>query len=373
MHSGETTRVAVIMAGGSGERFWPLSRKNRPKQLLRLTDPMHTMLDQSIACIAPFLPPPQIYVQTGAHLQEAIREAGLPIPRENILAEPCKRNTSGCLAWAAAHMLAQYGGDGRNISMAILTADHAIGDPPLFRATVDAALTAAEGEPVLVTLGIVPARPATGYGYIQVEHGPAAVDTPGGIPVLSVKAFHEKPTVETAQQYLDADGYYWNSGMFFWRISAFLEELDETRPELSLAVRDMAAAMAGGDERAARRVFEGLENISIDFALMEKARRVAMVPASFPWDDIGTWTALERTRDADASGNVSQGDPVLIDCTNAIVYNADGAGRMAVSVIGVDGLVVVTTHDAVLVVPKDRSEEVKKAVEELRRRGSGHV
>jgi len=362
----KTQRVAVIMAGGAGERFWPLSRKEHPKQLLRLTSETETMLHEAVARSAPLIPPAHIYVQTMGHLMHPIREAAVGVAPENVIAEPCKRNTAGCLIYAAAHMIAKYGED-VEISMAVLTADHVIGDADAFRATVDAALRTAEREEVLVTIGVPPTRPATGYGYIQA--GAEQRDT-GALPV---QAFHEKPSLERAQEYLDAGNYYWNSGMFFWRVSTFLKELDAANPEMAEKARAIAMAMRAGDTERAQRTFEALENISIDYALMEKSRHVTMVPAPFPWDDVGTWAALERTREPDSSGNVTQGGPVLVNCRDSIVYNAEGVERMAVSVVGMDGVVVVVTADAVLVVSKDHTEDVKKAVQELEKRGSSQL
>lgn len=353
-------RVAVIMAGGSGERFWPLSRLNLPKQLLRLTSETDSMLAEAVQRIAPMIDPEHVYVQTAAHLRDAILEAGIGIPAENVLTEPCKRNTSGCLAYATAHLLAKYGPD---FSMAILTADHVIDHADRFRETVAEALRAAEEEQALVTIGITPTRPATGYGYVQ-----ARMEAAEAQDVFSVEAFHEKPNENSAQRYLDAGTYFWNSGMFFWTASAFLGELDGANPKLALATRQMAEAMKAGDDARVRRIFEGLEDLSIDYALMEKARRVAMVRAQFAWDDVGTWASLDRTRPADAQGNVTFGEPVLVDCRNAVVYNAPGKQRMAVGVVGMENVVVVATEDAVLVLPKDRAEEVKRIVQELKRR-----
>jgi len=359
-------RVAVIMAGGSGERFWPLSRRNQPKQLLALSRPDQTMLEEAVERIAPLIPREHVYIQTAAHLADAVKAAGLNLPQQNIIAEPCKRNTAGCLSYAVAHMVAQYGG--APVSMAVLTADHLIGDEALFRKTIDLALRTGEEESVLVTLGVAPDYPSTGYGYI---HAGAALERMGA-GVRLVQRFQEKPALETAQEYVASGEYFWNSGMFFWTTEAFLREADGACPVFSGAARAMAAAMAANDAAAVRTAFEALPSISIDYALMEKASRVAMVRAEFPWDDLGTWAALERTRTPDAAGNVTQGDPVLIDARGCIVYNAPGAAKMSVALVGVEDLVVITTADAVLVVPKHRTEEVKRAVEALAQ-GDAHT
>lgn len=367
----DMTRVAVIMAGGSGERFWPLSRRLRPKQLLALTTRSETMLGEAVSRIAPLIPPEHVYVVTGEHLVIPIRETRVGIPDENVIAEPCKRNTSGALAYAAAHLLARYGGDGTNLSMAVLTADQLIAQPDLFRKTVAAALSAAERENALVTMGIVPTRPETGYGYIQIAKG--AEPLPGigdGIAVFPVTAFREKPNKEQAEDFIATGRYFWNGGMFFWKVSVFLDELTSARSELAQSTVDMAEAMKTGDTDRVRGVFEGLENISIDYALMERAKRVLMARAEFPWDDVGAWTSLDRTHEHDTKGNVVVGDAVVVDSEDCIVYNHPGPDKMAVSVVGIEGLAVVVTEDAVLVIPKERAQDVRHAVEELKRRGS---
>ena len=365
-HPKRVERVAIIMAGGAGERFWPLSRQDQPKQLLCLTSPEHTMLDEAVARVAPLIPTEDVYVQTSARLRSAIAGAGLGVPAENLIAEPLRRNTSGCLSYAAAYVMAHYGADSESITMGVLTADHDIGDVKGFRETIGVALDAAEREAQLVTIGIVPTRAATGYGYIEVDGGSVAVGH--GPTVHKVGSFHEKPDLELAEEYLAGGNFFWNSGMFFWRISTFLSELDDACPSLATATREMSAAMSAGDEKEVLRIFEGVENISIDYALMERAKNVAVVRATFPWDDVGTWASLGRSRSVDGSGNVLQGDPVVLDCRGSIVYNASGAEKMAVGVVGMEDVVVVVTDDAVLVVPKDRTEDVKRVVQSLQER-----
>ncbi|MCH7958805.1 MAG: mannose-1-phosphate guanylyltransferase [Candidatus Hydrogenedentes bacterium] len=357
------------MAGGSGERFWPVSRRNRPKQLLRLASETKTMLEQAIDRLGPLFTPERIFVVTSEELAPSIREAGVGIPDKNVLAEPCKRNTAGCLVYAAAHLLARFPDD-PELSMAVVTADHRIGDEEVFLETVDVALNVAEQESVLVTHGITPTHPDTGYGYIQIDKSTSSPIAPDAIPVHPAIDFQEKPDLETAKKYLDTGDYLWNSGMFFWRLDVFLSELDQATPDLSDAVRGMAAALGEGDEKRVRELFEGLDNISIDYALMEKSKNVAVVRANYSWEDIGVWTSLERTRERDARGNVTQGDPVLVDCDNCIVYNDVGADEIAVSVVGVQDLIVAVSRDGILVIPKDCAQDVRLAVEELKRRNA---
>ena len=361
-------RAAVIMAGGSGERFWPLSRRAYPKQLLRLCSPAQSLLAQAVTRISGLIPPEDVFIQTSGELVDVIRAADVGVPAENVIAEPMRRNTSGCLAYAAAHLLAHYGGEGDDLVMAVLTADHDIGNEERFIDTIGRALSAVAEHDMLGTVGIVPSRPATGYGYIQAE----AEALPGGDgpAVYAVRAFHEKPDLETAKTYISQRSYFWNSGMFFWKISTFLSESDAACPPLSEAVRVMCGAMRAGDGAAVREAFAAIKSESIDYALMEKAKRVLVVEATFPWDDIGSWAALDRAREGDADGNVVEGAPVLIDCKNSIVYDGTKPGKMAIGVLGVEDMVVVVRDDAVLVMPKARSEEVKRVVEVLKKRGS---
>ncbi len=359
-------RMAVIMAGGSGERFWPVSREQHPKQLLCLTDSGKTLLQEAVDRLLPLVPREHIYIQTMGHLQTPISAAGLGIPGENVIAEPCKRNTAGCLCYAVAHLLAEHGGDGADITMAVVPADPVVGDDMLFRETVEAALAAAEADPVLCTIGIVPDRPATGYGYIHAE----LPDGASPLAALPVRAFKEKPPRDLAGKYLASGDYFWNSGMFFWRISTFLDEFDRANPVFSETTRRLAGVLRAGDHVEAENLFGRLESISIDYALMEKARNVAMVRAAFSWDDVGTWSALERTRRPDEDGNITEGGPVLVDCHGSIVCNHAGPEKMAVGVVGLDDVVVVATEDAVLVVHKDRTEDVKQVVQALKKRNA---
>ncbi len=377
-----TRRIGIIMAGGSGERFWPLSRQHKPKQLLNLTDSGHSMLEEAVGRLAPLIDPADIYIATGEHLVDSIRAAQVGVPDENVIAEPCKRNTSGCLAYATAHILAKYapGASGlnedeqRGLSIAVVTADHVIGDTTLFRTMVDKLLKAAAEHGALATLGVVPTRAETGFGYIQIPE--KMVSVPGYDGVYQVSGFHEKPSAERAQAFVESGRYLWNSGMFFWTVWDFLSELEVVRPQLKQATLDMAEAMRRHDLGRVQVVFEQLDNISIDCALMEHARNVLVARAEFTWDDIGTWSALDRGYTHDEKGNVIVGDGVTMDCTNCVVYHDGHEGNghnMAVGVVGAKDLVVVVTDDAVLVIPKERAQDVRLIVEELKRRGASQI
>lgn len=379
-------RIAVIMAGGSGERFWPLSRQKRPKQLLKLASADETLLEESINRIAPLIPPERIFIATSLGLVEPIRQARTGVPDANVIGEPCKRNTAGCLAYAAAHALARFGDDvaPSSISMAILTADHRIDNAEHFRATVEAALAAAETHGALTTIGVVPDRPETGFGYIEIAEGAESLikdedrgggqgEAPEWPPVYPVARFREKPDLAAAREFIATGRFFWNAGMFFWRLDRFLDELSRTAPAHAEATRAMAEALRTGDAATVDKAFGELGDISIDYALMEQAGGVAMAKATFAWDDVGAWDALDRGYAHDTQGNVTVGDPILIDTRDCIVYNEPGAARMAVAVVGVEGLTVVVSADGVLIVPKERAQDVKKAVTELKKRGAGQL
>ena len=361
-------RYAVIMAGGSGERFWPASRRARPKQLLRLTDPVLSMIEEAIERIAPLIPREQILIATSELLAKPIADALPTLPRENILAEPEKRNTAACLALAAAHLEQRHGSPDEMV-MAVLTADHQIGEPERFRATVARALDFAAAEDALVTIGVPPTRPETGYGYVEVAPGKSGGTAAAPATPLPVLRFREKPSEAIAREYAKSGHHYWNSGMFFWRVSTLLSGLARHMGDLEVAERAMVDALHGRGGQSLREIFLPLADVSIDIGLMERASNVFVVPADFPWDDVGAWDALERTRTPDENRNVVVGDAVLVDVHDSIVFNEPGAEEMAVAVVGLDGVIVATTRDGILVCPKDRAQDVRRAVAELRRRG----
>jgi len=364
-------RVAVIMAGGSGERFWPLSRCDRPKQLLSLTDPHRTMLEVAVQLIEPLIPREQVFVVTSRNLIEPTLQGRGDLPAENIIAEPARRNTCGCLAYAAAVLLARYDRPPEEITMAVVTADHQIGDHPRFLQILDAAMAVAESGNALGVVGIKPTRPETGYGYVEIgaEAKPLAGSRPG-LPTYPVARFREKPNREMAEELIETGLCFWNSGMFFWRLSSFLTEMQEANPEMHQAIVSMVEALRADDAQKVEEIFVSMRSLPIDIALMERAKNVVITPADFAWEDVGSWDALARTHALDANGNVALGNPVVIDSRNSIIYNASLGRGKEVAVVGVEGLAVVVTDDAVLVVSKERAQDVKRAVEELKKRGS---
>ena len=345
-------RMAFVMAGGGGERFWPLSTPERPKQLLRLASPDESLLQEAVSRLLQVLPCEAIHVATAAGLEDAIRGGESRLPAGNFTSEPTRRNTLGCMVWTAAHARARHHDD---VVLAYLTADHRIVGAGEFRAALESCLAAAERHDALVTIGVRPSRPETGYGYI--EPGERLPDA--GEPLHRVGRFHEKPSRELAGQYL-ASGFLWNSGMFFWRLSVFERELRAALPEAADCREAIVSRLRAGDALGAAEAFARLPSISIDHALLEKCPRRLMALGAFLWDDMGSWDALGRTRGADPDGNVLEGEACLEGTRDSIVCNHAGKA-MKVAVIGAEGLVVVVTDDAVLVVPKDRAQEVRAA------------
>ncbi|MGE4367440.1 mannose-1-phosphate guanylyltransferase/mannose-6-phosphate isomerase [Thermomonas sp.] len=339
----------VLLSGGSGTRLWPLSREAYPKQFLPLADD-DTMLQATWRRVAALADAAPIVVAGEEHrflVAEQLRQIGAPTPA--ILLEPVGRNTAPAIAAAALQAMAA----GDDPLLLVLPSDHVVRAAAAFQAAVRAAMPAAEAGK-LVTFGIVPAAPETGFGYIQAGPGE------GVRPVLR---FVEKPDAATAQAYLAAGGYYWNSGMFLLRASRYLEELQRFRPDILASVRAaFAAAARDGDFiRLDKTAFAACPADSIDYAVMEKTDAAAVLPVDIGWNDVGSWSALWEVSAQDADGNAHHGDVIAIDSRNSYAY-----ARRLVALVGVDDLVVVETDDAVLVARKDRVQQVKDVVARLK-------
>lgn len=345
-------RVAVIMAGGSGERFWPVSTKDRPKQFLRLGDPNLTLIEQATERAIALTTPANTYVATARHLQEITTKTLPKLNKSNILAEPTKRNTTGALAWIAANLIAQHPNDWSLLTVAVLTADQQIQTQAQFESTLNRAMTAAENQGSIVTIGIRPDRPETGFGYIEV--GPASPES----KIHQVTRFREKPDAETAQAFIDQGNFLWNSGMFFFTLATFMSEIETHQPEVAAITRQMAGELAANQLETADQTFTTLPSISIDYALIEKSDRVLVTEADFAWDDLGSWDSIERSYDPDHQGNVTLGANQTIEATGNIIYN--DATPQRINILGVNDLVVVVTDGEILILPKSRAQEVKK-------------
>ncbi|WP_404420407.1 mannose-1-phosphate guanylyltransferase [Nibricoccus sp. IMCC34717] len=350
----------VIIAGGRGERFWPQSRAQRPKHLLPIVGDK-PLLTQTVERVSPVVPRENILVITSAIQEHAVREVCAALPAENIVVEPIGRDTAPAVALACALVEAR---DPKGI-FAVLPADHVIHDSAAYQNDLRAAFSAAQAAPVMVTIGIHPNEPATGFGYIQRGERWKELQTS---PVYHVSRFVEKPNLETAQAYLRSGDYMWNAGMFIWSVAVVQQALTLHAPALAEGMKPVRDALAKGLPLAPvlAATYPGLTKISVDYALLEKAERVVVMPASFDWDDVGAWPAVARHAEADPSRNVCRGLAVVEQGSDNIVYST--ADHLC-AVVGADNLIVVHTPDATLVVPKDRAQDIKallKRVEALK-------
>jgi len=352
---------AVILAGGRGTRFWPRSRTNHPKQLLNIIG-KGTMLEQTVARLRRLVPPNRIWTVTNVEQYVAVRNQVPKDSRKRVLAEPLGRNTAAAIALAAFHIWRVAKSDAM---MAVLPADHYIAKPSEYQKIVTTALTVAREPGRMVVLGIPPTRPETGFGYIErMEATIGANQT----PVYPVRRFTEKPPLETARRYLAAGNYLWNAGMFFWRVSTFLEELRKHLPQTYGHLKTLAANI-GTPKYAAqlRQVYRKLENISVDYAILEKTTQgvatpqVFAIPAEVGWSDIGSWEAVYELLAKATGENILWGPGHGIDSSGNLISSPN----KFVAAIGVHDLVVIDTEDALLICPRPRVQDVGKIVKWL--------
>lgn len=358
--TGVPINVAVIMAGGSGERFWPLSRRTFPKQLLRITQENESMLQEAVSRALPLFTGERIFIATTEPLREAICLGESRIAPERIFAEPDKRNTLGCLVWSACQIRASM--PNQSVTMAVLTADHRIADPGKFLQCISRCLAVAKEQKAIVTIGAPPTRPETAFGYIELN---LDSEEPN-LPYFPVRKFREKPDQQTAESFISAGNFLWNCGMFFWTLETFFEELEAHQPEAFKVAEQLVVALKQKDQRRATELFRQLPNLSIDYALMEKSKRVCCVPANFPWDDVGSFDSLQRYREANAEGHIVEGNVLMANAQNCVALNHTTGGKQVLALVGVQDLVVVTTDDGLVVVHKDHVQDVKKIVEQLK-------
>lgn len=340
----EAALWAVVLAGGVGSRFWPISTPERPKQLLPLGSDRPLIVD-TVARIIPLVPIPRLRILTGEHLEIPIREALPELARENLLLEPQARGTAPVLAWAAFEIAK----DDPDAVMISLHADHVIEPDDAFRSLLAHVGHLAAREDRLFTIGVEPSRPETGYGYIRIGDplGP-------GLDAFEVETFIEKPDRATAEEYLSRGGFLWNSGIFIWRAATLLSELRRHTPELA----DLLPLLEAGDVEG---FFARAPNLSIDEGLLERSDRVGVARATFRWDDVGAWDAVARTRDSDEGGNVRIGDAYLVDSTGCIAWAEEGS----IVVFGADDLVVVRTGGITFVAPRGQTARLKDLLREL--------
>ncbi|MFM8735132.1 MAG: mannose-1-phosphate guanylyltransferase [Pirellulales bacterium] len=352
---------AIVMAGGSGTRFWPASRAALPKQLLPLAGSA-TLLEDTIGRLEGLVPPERTMIVTSARLLDAVRGQAPQVPAEGIVGEPCKRDTAPCIGLAAL-LVSRHDPDA---VMAVMPSDHVIRPAADFRRAIQQAAAMVERSPGrLVTFGVRPTYPAEGFGYIQ--QGAPLPTGPGEAPAFAVARFKEKPPASVAAEYLAAGTYLWNAGIFVWKAATIIAALDARQPEAMARLRAIADAW----DTPRRDVvfadqFAAVKGISIDYAVLEHAADVAVIEAPFGWDDLGGWSAVARQRSSDAAGNTSVGKHLAIDSAGTIVHAGDGH---LVVTLGLKDILVVHTPDATLVADRAHEEAVRKVVAELESRG----
>lgn len=347
---------AVIMAGGGGTRFWPLSRKNKPKQILNISG-NDVMINETIKRYEGIIPYENTYVVTLASQQKVLNEVLLTcIPRENILIEPVGRNTAPCILYAAMRIFGKYG----DAVMCVFPSDHYVANVEEFRNILNKAIVLAQETNKLITIGIKPTFPSTGYGYINFD---LQSNNNGAYDVLE---FIEKPDFERAKEYLKSKNYLWNSGIFVWKISVILESFKRFLPRLyERAEEILSVAGTDQEQKTVEKVYPRLQSISIDYGIMERSNEVLVIPGDFGWSDIGSWDMLGAIFPPDDEGNIIKADFVGIDTKNCIIY---GNGKL-IATIGLDNIIIVNTEDALLICPKERAQDVKKIVESIERQG----
>ncbi len=350
--------TAVIMAGGRGERFWPKSRNSCPKQFLSLTSDGETMIRKTVNRLRPMVEAEDIFIVTNAAYKDLVKEQLPEVPEDNILAEPCARNTAPCIAFAAAVIGRKYD----DAVMLVLPSDHLIGYEDIYVSTLKKAVAVAEEGKNLVTIGITPTYPETGYGYINFgkEAGSA----------YEVERFVEKPDLPTAKKYLASGKYLWNSGMFVWKISSIMTDLKEFMPDIYEGALRIGEAF--GTEKFTETLvkeFTAFTSESIDFGIMEKASNIYTIPGSFGWDDVGSWLAVERINETDDDKNYIDGDVITVDSKRTTICG----GKRLVAAIGTRDIIIVDTDDVLLVCSKNNTQDVKKVIAQLKEHGRNEL
>lgn len=347
----------VIMAGGTGTRFWPRSRMAHSKQFLTIQG-KRSLIQSTVDRVSSFASGEHLYIVSKRDQQEALEQQITEIPHKNFLFEPEGKNTAPCIGLAAIHV------HKRNAEgiIVVLPSDHLIGDKAKFKKTILAGVQLAREKEGLVTIGIKPDRPATGYGYIQKDHH---VETAAKIPAYHVKTFAEKPNEATARRFLDSGDFLWNSGMFIFRVSTFLKAMEEHLPDTYDSLLDVKRAIGKSNYDAVlQKAYRQIRSISIDYGIMEKAKNVFLLEGDFGWSDLGSWEQVHRISHKDEDANVLSGPVVVYDVKNSYVHAEKGV----VALSGVEDLVVVQEGDALLICKRDKSEDVKQLVDRLKKK-----
>jgi len=345
---------ALILAGGSGERFWPLSRRNRPKQLLRLVSE-RTLLEETVARLEGFVPTERILILTNIEQEKGVRDLLEGFPKQNIIAEPAKRDTAAAVALGAGWVAARD----HSATMLALPADHVIADRAAFQETMKTAAAAAEETGALVTIGIKPTWACPGFGYIE-QGEPVRLRSDGKIAVHRVVRFREKPNVDLAESFLRKGNFRWNAGMFVWSVPTVLSEFNRHAPELADFISQVRSPK--DLDKVLHERFAKLPRISFDYAIMEKTEHVLVVEASFDWDDVGSWQAVAHYFKKDEHGNAANGALTALDSSDNIIFND---GETTIALLGVHNLIVVRTGDAILICHRHQAEKIKNLVGKL--------
>lgn len=346
----------VIMAGGKGERFWPKSRINLPKQFLSLTDDGKSMIQHTVERAKSLVNIENVYVVTNEMYKNLVLEHVPDIPDENIIIEPVAKNTAPCIGLAAMHIAKKD----INSKMIILPSDHLIKFNEIFIDTLKTALDVVEKGDNLVTIGITPNYPETGYGYINFTKGESFKDSAN---VYEVLRFVEKPNLEKAKEYLTSGQYLWNSGMFVWKASTILKNFKEYLPEIYEGLQKIGESIGTKKyEEVLKKEFSNLPSESIDYGIMEKAKNIYVIPGNFGWDDVGSWLSLERINKTNQDGNVINGNVISIRTKNSIIQG----NEKLIATIGLEDIVIVDTDDVTLICHKDNTQEVKEIISNLK-------
>lgn len=351
------------MAGGVGARFWPLGSFKLPKQFLPIAGNDQTMLQQTVKRVRELIPYERIFVVTNVQYINEVKKQVPKIPSTNIIGEPVGRNTAPCIGLAAT-MIRQFDEDG---SMFVLPADHLIEDTDKFIETIECGIDFVKTHDAIVTMGIVPTHPETGYGYIQfVEDAFFKSGKSSDIEIYKVKTFAEKPSHETAKIFLESGDFLWNSGMFIFRADVILEQINKLLPDLSNGLIKIEKALHSSKFGSVlKQVFAEIKSISIDYGVMEKAKNVYVIKANFRWSDLGSWDEVYRIKQKDINNNSLMGNTFVKDSSGNLVISNKGF----VGLIGVDDLIVVNSKDGLLICKKERTQEVKEIVDYLKRKG----
>jgi mannose-1-phosphate guanylyltransferase len=360
---GNQDRFVIIMAGGRGERFWPVSREKTPKQLLRLLGD-RSFLQQAVDRVVPLVPIKNIFIITNAAQAPEVRKQIPKLPKGNVIAEPCGRDTCAAVTLGAALV----GARSTTGVMAVLPADHVIPDEKKFQQVLEDSFDLASRGQVIVTIGIKPTEPNTGYGYIHVGE---ALPPPQGVKrykttFFRAERFVEKPNFDRALEYLNSGQYRWNAGMFIWSFVTVTQGLEKHQPDMAQACqRWFKVAHTPKLEKVLAREYPDIRKISIDYALMEHAQNVVVADGAFEWDDLGSWTALSRHIKADPEGNCAVAEFIHVDAARNVVYDARVKNRTPIAIVGLRDSIVVQTDDATLVAHKSQAQKVKELVAKL--------